>query len=465
MAYPKYGVAHIIAIGLVNASSRPDFKAGPTIAAGDFKVSKDGGAFANLTNLPAAAPAAGVNVELSLTATEMQCDRLVISCIDQTSPKEWDDVVIYLDVQEFTPDDIKGETATILADTNELQTDWVNGGRLDLILDARASQSTADSILTDTGTDIPATLATIAGYLDTEIAAIKAKTDNLPAAPAAVGDIPTAAAITAAVWGEAVPGAYGVGTAGKILGTNLDGTVSSRASQTSADTIAGYLDTEVAAILAAVDTEVAAIKAKTDNLPAAPAATGDIPTAAAIADAVWDEATAGHTTAGTTGKALTDAGSAGDPWATSIPGAYGAGSAGYILGTNLDGTVSSRASQSSVDTIAGYLDTEVAAILAAVDTEVAAIKAKTDLIPASPAAVSDVPTATQNADALLNRDMSAVTVTNARSPINAFRFLRNKWTLSGTTLSVKKEDDTTEAWSATVTTDAAAEPVTGSDPA
>lgn len=37
-----------------------------------------------------------------------------------------------------------------LADTNELQTDWVNGGRLDLILDARASQATADAIEVDT---------------------------------------------------------------------------------------------------------------------------------------------------------------------------------------------------------------------------------------------------------------------------------------------------------------------------
>lgn len=37
-----------------------------------------------------------------------------------------------------------------------------------------------------------AMLTAIAGYIDTEVAAIKAKTDNLPAAPAAVGDIPTA---------------------------------------------------------------------------------------------------------------------------------------------------------------------------------------------------------------------------------------------------------------------------------
>lgn len=38
------------------------------------------------------------------------------------------------------------EIAAILADTNELQTDWADGGRLDLILDARASQSSVNTI-------------------------------------------------------------------------------------------------------------------------------------------------------------------------------------------------------------------------------------------------------------------------------------------------------------------------------
>lgn len=63
--------------------------------------------------------------------------------------------------------------------------------------------------------------------------------------------------------------------------------------------------------LIALDT--AAVRAKTDNLPAVPAAAGDIPTAVDVADAVWDEATIGHGTVGTTGKALTDAGAAGTP--------------------------------------------------------------------------------------------------------------------------------------------------------
>ncbi|HLP41563.1 MAG TPA: hypothetical protein VK465_08665 [Fibrobacteria bacterium] len=87
--------------------------------------------------------------------------------------------------------------------------------------------------------------------------------------------------------------------------------------------------------------------------------------AAAIADAVWDEATSGHSTAGTTGKALIDAGSAGDPWATALPGAYGAGTAGKILGDNLNATVSSRATQTSVDDVPTVAEMNARTLVAA----------------------------------------------------------------------------------------------------
>lgn len=56
------------------------------------------------------------------------------------------------------------------------------------------------------------------------------------------------------------------------------------------------------------------------------------PTTAAIADAVWDEVLSGHLTAGSTGNALNASGSAGDPWSTALPGAYGSGTAGNIIG-------------------------------------------------------------------------------------------------------------------------------------
>ena len=80
-------------------------------------------------------------------------------------------------------------------------------------------------------------------------------------------------------------------------------------------------------------------------------------------------------------------------------------------------------------------------------------------------AISAIPTALENADALLNRDLSAVTVTNTRSPINGLRFLRNRWEVVATTLTVYEEDDTTVAWTAALTVDPLADPITQSDPA
>ncbi len=42
------------------------------------------------------------------------------------------------------------------------------------------------------------------------------------------------------------------------------------------------------------------------------------------------------------GAAVNSAASAGDPWSVAIPGSYGAGTAGFIVGTNINATVSSR---------------------------------------------------------------------------------------------------------------------------
>lgn len=407
--------------------------------------------------------------------------------------------------------------------------------RLDAAVSSRASQTSVDAV---------------DDFLDTEIAAIKAKTDGLPGDPADASDI-------------------------ALAFTSLN---------TKVDTIDDFLDTEVAAILAAVDTEVAAIKAKTDNLPsdpadasdiaaaftslntkvdtiddfldteiaaikaktdnlpASPAATSDIPSANAVADQVWDEVLSGHAGVGSAGAALSAAGGSGDPWSTALPGSYGSGTAGKIIGDNLNATISSRASQTSVDTVDDFLDTEIAAIKAKtdnlpsdpgdqsaieaaitaatsllataanlatlttyvdtevaaikaktdnlpsdpadasdiassfstinstlstiaayIDTEVAAIKAKTDNLPASPAATGDIPTAVQNADALLGRNVAGGS-SSGRTVKEALYFLRNKWTVSGGTLTVYATDDTTSAWTSTVSTDDTAEPVTGSDP-
>ena len=67
------------------------FKVNPTIAAGDFKIDKDQGGFANFATLPTVSPAGGVEVFFTLSATEMTADIVTLTGIDQTTPGEWAD--------------------------------------------------------------------------------------------------------------------------------------------------------------------------------------------------------------------------------------------------------------------------------------------------------------------------------------------------------------------------------------
>ena len=72
---------------------------------------------------------------------------------------------------------------------------------------------------------------------------------------------------------------------------------------------------------------------------------------------------------------------------------------------------------------------------------------------------------TAQADAVLNRDMSTGTDSGGRTVRNALRILRNKVSIAAGVMTVTKEDDTTSAWTASITTDAGAEPITAVDPA
>lgn len=210
-------------------------------------------------------------------------------------------------------------------------------------------------------TNLDAQVSTVGGGSLTEAGIADAVWDEALADHATAGSAGaglSAAGSAGDPWSTLLPGAYGAGTAGKILGDNLD----------------------------------------------APVSGATAPTASAVADAVWDETLSDHLTAGSTGAGLNAAGSAGDPWATSLPGAYGSGTAGKIIGDNINATISSRASQTSVDTVDTVVDAilvDTAEIGAAgagltalatqasvntiddlLDTEVAAIKAETASIQA-----------------------------------------------------------------------------------
>jgi len=75
---------------------------------------------------------------------------------------------------------------------------------------------------------------------------------------------------------------------------------------------------------------------------------------------------------------------AGDPWPTQLPGAYSAGSAGRIVGTNLDTPVSTRATQASLDALRGFVTTNlnVQVSTRATQTSVDALSTKLDAMSA-----------------------------------------------------------------------------------
>ncbi len=70
------------------------FKSNPTLAAGDVKISKDNGSLANLASLPAVNPSSSKIVDVALTSTEMNADKVTIIFSDQTVPPEWSDYAI-----------------------------------------------------------------------------------------------------------------------------------------------------------------------------------------------------------------------------------------------------------------------------------------------------------------------------------------------------------------------------------
>lgn len=109
------------------------------------------------------------------------------------------------------------------------------------------------------------------------------------------GYLDTLNGLVAAIWAAATSGLTAVGSIGKLLVDNINATISSRSSHAAADIWAVGTRT-----LSGFGTLVADIWSNgSRTLTANPG-----PSAADVADAVWDEATAGHTTSGTFGEQL-----------------------------------------------------------------------------------------------------------------------------------------------------------------
>lgn len=77
---------------------------------------------------------------------------------------------------------------------------------------------------------------------------------------------------------------------------------------------------------------------------------GAIPSAFDIAQAVWLQNIAAVNVSGTTGQKLNAAGGSADPWSADLS-TYTTGQAGHLLNSRVDAAISTRATQSSVDSL------------------------------------------------------------------------------------------------------------------
>ncbi len=91
---PVKGQDFLCRISLESYATPGRFQSSATIAAGDFKVDKDGAGLNNLSTIPAVDPAATKLILVTLSSTEMNADVVTLICSDQTDPPEWCDLTI-----------------------------------------------------------------------------------------------------------------------------------------------------------------------------------------------------------------------------------------------------------------------------------------------------------------------------------------------------------------------------------
>ena len=200
---PKKNATFITYVSLEDQANAGLFKASPTLAAGDFKVSIDGGALNNLTDLPTVTPSGGRMVKITLTAPEMNGDNITVVASD-ASGAEWYDLLINIQTTARQVDDLAATGA--------------DGDTLETLSDQIDATATA------------AALATVDGIVDDLLAVAP---DNKPAV-AATGE----AAVNVTLWKDATAPAM-TGDAFARLGAPAGASVSADIAAIAAASAAG----------------------------------------------------------------------------------------------------------------------------------------------------------------------------------------------------------------------------------
>jgi hypothetical protein len=214
---PKKNIAYITYVSLVDQSNTKLMKSNPTIASGDFKVSIDGGALANLGTLPTVTPASGVMVKISLSTSEMNGDNITVVCSDAAGA-EWCDLVMNLQTSARQVDDLAYPATSgrsLVVDTSGL----VDANTVKLGPTGSGTAQTARDIGAGV---IAATVSDKTGYT---VSTVSDKTGYSLSS----GGIQ-------AIWDALTSALTTVGSIGKLLVDNINATISSRSTYAGADT-------------------------------------------------------------------------------------------------------------------------------------------------------------------------------------------------------------------------------------
>lgn len=178
MFLSKYGAARHIYLPIVKRGAI-DFAVGAdwTPATGDVKISKDGGAAANVTNLPAAITMGNTAVwDFSLTATEMQAAQIVVTVADAATKAVEDQTLIietYGNASGQHPFDLA--TATQNVNVASLSNDAITAAAI--ATDAFGALELASGAATEIANAVWATtmseLSAVPGVTDSVLAALE----------------------------------------------------------------------------------------------------------------------------------------------------------------------------------------------------------------------------------------------------------------------------------------------------
>lgn len=188
MRKAKQSTAKNVMVLMVDSTDHVTGKAGLTLT---ITASKDGGAFASIS--PTVTERGNGWYSLALTASHTDTLGDLALHITGAAADPADMVLLVeagaTDADVSTRLAMASYSAPPAASVIRAEID-ANSTKLDVAVSTRLA--TAGYTAPDN-----ATIGAIAVYVDTEVAAIKAKTDNLPANPAAATDIPSAATIAA----------------------------------------------------------------------------------------------------------------------------------------------------------------------------------------------------------------------------------------------------------------------------